>query len=419
MAMGFFSKQRNVRKNRMKREQAKRNLLSNYEPATRYAEAYRTLRTNLHFAVPDKALQSLVITSSVQEEGKTTSAINIGHTMAQSGKTVLLVDMDLRKPMLTDLFELKKEKGVVDLLEDLLETVIASGNLTEISLWDLMQFIGHQKRTGTLNIQSDTDEVSLYFINGIISDLLWHNRPNEKKLINVLLTKDMLSKEEANIGLSTGKKTGRKIGAIFHSMGLVSKDDLQKILAIQAAEVIRVASTMEAGEFTFTHARENHIRTSFTPDIAFEPLFDEFIGDPKGQSCITRGIQQLIHSTDQENLFILGAGSPAANPGELLASKRTEFLIERLKQSFDMVIVDTPPVVPATDAMIMAPRTDGTLLVVRSGHTNRKVVKDVVDRYKKSGLPLLGVLLNRVDMRKEGYYYRYYQKYYASYYGEK
>jgi Mrp family chromosome partitioning ATPase len=73
---------------------------------------------------------------------------------------------------------------------------------------------------------------------------------------------------------------------------------------------------------------------------------------------------------------------------------------------------------PATDAMLMAPRTDGTILVIKSGNTERKIVKNVVDSFKNAKLPILGILLNLVDLKKEGYY-RYYKKYYASYYGKK
>lgn len=73
---------------------------------------------------------------------------------------------------------------------------------------------------------------------------------------------------------------------------------------------------------------------------------------------------------------------------------------------------------PATDAMLMAPRTDGTILVVKSGNTERKIVKDVVESFQKANLPILGVLLNQVDLKREGYY-RYYKKYYSSYYGSK
>ena len=404
---------------KIKREKGLKNLLSNYGPATRYAESYRTLRTNLHFAVPEKALTSLVVTSSVPEEGKTNTAVNLGHTIAQSDKKVLIADMDLRKPMLTSLYGLGKNKGMVDLLSDLLETSIDSGQLSDYGIWDLHQFIRYQKRTGTLNITADSDSVSLFFINGTLSDLLWHNRPEEKKLINVLIQKKMINPEDAQLVMATMKKTGRKLSSVFHSMGLISDTDLRKELSKQAAEVIRVISTINQGRFEFTAGHESDIKSAFSTPLDLEAIFNDFFDEDESKSRISQAIDALIHPTDVENLFVLPSGKPPSHPAELIASERTDFIIQCLKKKFDFVIFDTPPVVPATDSQLVAPRTDGTLLVVRSAHSNKKVVKEVVSRFTNSNLRILGIVLNRVDMKKEGYYYRYYQKYYASYYGEK
>ncbi|MCG8551101.1 MAG: capsular biosynthesis protein, partial [Desulfobacterales bacterium] len=60
---------------------------------------------------------------------------------------------------------------------------------------------------------------------------------------------------------------------------------------------------------------------------------------------------------------------------------------------------------------------EGTIFVIKSGHTERKIIQDVVEQYRAAKLPIIGTVLNQVDMKKEGYY-RYYHKYYTSYYGE-
>jgi len=70
------------------------------------------------------------------------------------------------------------------------------------------------------------------------------------------------------------------------------------------------------------------------------------------------------------------------------------------------------PVLPATDSMLMAPRTAGTILVVKSGNTERKIIKEVMESFKNAGLPIMGTILNFVNLKKEGYY-RYYKKYYS------
>ena len=90
--------------------------------------------------------------------------------------------------------------------------------------------------------------------------------------------------------------------------------------------------------------------------------------------------------------------------------------MEHLKSEFDFVLIDTPPVMPATDALLIAPNTDGAVLVIRSGHTERTIVQKVIDQFEASSQPILGSVLNRVELGTG--YYGYYKKYYASYYGK-
>lgn len=102
----------------------------------------------------------------------------------------------------------------------------------------------------------------------------------------------------------------------------------------------------------------------------------------------------------------------------MAGSQRMDFLIQNLKTRFDFIIIDTPPVTPATDALLISPKTDGTVFVIRSGHTDRKIIQNAIDQYQAAKQNIIGTVLNQVDMKKEGYY-RYYQKYYSSYYGKK
>ena len=84
---------------------------------------------------------------------------------------------------------------------------------------------------------------------------------------------------------------------------------------------------------------------------------------------------------------------------------------------FDVVIIDTPPILPASDGLIISPQVDGIVLVVKAGHMNREMVGKAVEQLNTTGTKILGVVLNDVNIRKEGYY-NYYRKYYGEYYGE-
>jgi len=87
-------------------------------PRSPVSEAYRTLRTNLQFMSPDKPLQTLLVTSSGPEEGKSTMLANLAVAMAQGEKKVILVDCDLRRPTLHKLFGLAHDQGLTTMMVD-------------------------------------------------------------------------------------------------------------------------------------------------------------------------------------------------------------------------------------------------------------------------------------------------------------
>lgn len=91
-------------------------LITLTDPRSPVSEAYRTLRTNLSFYSLDNPIRSLVVTSPAPNEGKSTTIANLAVTVAQSGRRTILVDCDLRRPSLHDLFGLKAEPGFTDLV---------------------------------------------------------------------------------------------------------------------------------------------------------------------------------------------------------------------------------------------------------------------------------------------------------------
>lgn len=91
-------------------------LVSHYNPKSTMAESFRALRTNVHFALLDKGYKTLMITSSVASEGKTTIAVNLALSMAQIGINTLLVEADLRKPRVAKLFGIDREPGLTDII---------------------------------------------------------------------------------------------------------------------------------------------------------------------------------------------------------------------------------------------------------------------------------------------------------------
>ncbi|MGX4668307.1 CpsD/CapB family tyrosine-protein kinase [Cerasibacillus sp. JNUCC 74] len=115
----------------------------------------------------------------------------------------------------------------------------------------------------------------------------------------------------------------------------------------------------------------------------------------------------VIHSSNVDHLDIMSCGPIPPNPSELLASKKMEKLLEELKASYDLIIFDTPPVLAVTDAQVLANIVDGTLLVVRSKHTEIEGAQKAVESLRPAKAKLLGTVLNDRIKKQSNYYYYY------------
>ena len=107
---------------------------------------------------------------------------------------------------------------------------------------------------------------------------------------------------------------------------------------------------------------------------------------------------------DLPNLFVLPRGPIAPNPGELLASRYLESLIEQWKLEYDHVILDSAPVLPVADSLSVAPLADSTIIVVRSATTRRKALLRIRSLLKRAQARVIGIVVNDVDLRLENYY---------------
>jgi len=209
-----------------------------------YAEAFRTLRTNINYSGLDKPYRSLLVTSSGPGEGKTTVTSNLGVVMAQSNKKVLIVDCDLRRPRMHKVFGLNNSVGVTQVL------------------------------------------------------------------IN----------------------------------------DADPATSAQATQI--------------------------------------------------------------PGLYILTSGPIPPNPAELVGSQRMQALLSRAAQSFDFVLLDSPPVNMVTDAVLLSSMVDGVLMVLKSADTRIDHAKEALEKLNKVEAKMVGVILNNVDTTA-GYYYYYNYYYYT------
>lgn len=209
-------------------------------PRALSAEAYRSLRTSIKFSSVDKPIKTIVVTSSLIGEGKSTVVGNLAYSLNQDGSRVLVIDCDLRKPSIHENFLLSNEKGLTDVL--------------------------------------------------------------------------------------------------------FGKSDL-------------------------------------------------------------KGVTKKI----EDSLFLITAGKIPPNPAEILGLRKMEDLIKELKINFDYIILDTPPILPVSDTLILASKADATLIVVKARKTKEKIVKEGYERLIGVKANVIGTILNEGDKSLYNKYYGYYE----------
>jgi capsular exopolysaccharide synthesis family protein len=228
-------------------------LITFYRPMAPISESYRHLRTNIQFLQTDSQIKCFVVTSANPQEGKTTTVCNLAVTLAHADKKILLVNADLRCPSVQNLFGLKNEKGLTNLLV--------------------------------------------------------------------------------------------------------------------------------------------------------------------GSACL----EEVLYRQVLPNLDIINSGAALHNPSEILGSKKMKEFIRLMKDKYDMILFDTPPLLAVTDAAVLARETDGVLLVASAGETRINALKPIAEFLTSIGVKIFGVVLNNYDIQssysKYTYSYHYgYHSYEPGYY---
>jgi succinoglycan biosynthesis transport protein ExoP len=128
-------------------------------------------------------------------------------------------------------------------------------------------------------------------------------------------------------------------------------------------------------------------------------------------------LADATRATSVPNLTLLAAGHIPPNPVELLCSPRYVELIAELKRRYDWVVIDAPPVMPVTDAAVVANNSSGVIFVVGAEMTPRQSAAAAVEQLRGANAKFIGAVLNRVNLQRHSYYYSpYYRKSYGKYY---
>lgn len=147
------------------------------------------------------------------------------------------------------------------------------------------------------------------------------------------------------------------------------------------------------------------------------------IGNIGGLSGYLSGKLELtgaIQKTSIKNIWLLPSGPVPPNPSELLNSERMKEMLEEVRKVFDMVLLDTPPVLATIDAVIISTLVDSTVIVLKAGEITKKPFMSAVEELKRANVKIIGVVFNGLKASEGKYFYRGYYPYYRyGYYGSK
>lgn len=191
---------------------------------------------------------------------------------------------------------------------------------------------------------------------------------------------------------------GRNIKVIMLSSSVPNegKTDIAFELASSLAQIGKKTLFIDAD------IRKSVIVSRLQPDRVVHGL-SQYLNGQKSKS-------EIIYKTNVDNLEMIFSGPYSPNPADLLEEAGFSLLIEGIRMEYDYVIIDTPPMINLIDGAIIAPNCDGVVLVIESGAVSYHIIQQVKKQLEKTGCKILGLVLNKVNMKGNRY-----NKYYSAY----
>ncbi len=225
----------------------------------------------------------------------------------------------------------------------------------------------------------------------------------------LLLKQNALTKSQLDRALRIQKSNGQPLGELLMELGFVAKDQLKACLKLQLEKSLQELLLLKKPCFQFVETDD--IRTaSYIREIAQEKDFFSGLGAGSSSPLLKRIASRSVIETDTPGLFISPCGKIPPNSIEFMGSERMAEFIKTLKEEFDLMIIDSSPVLGAAHTSLSPTLVDGVILVARSDDTNRKTILEAKRQLHLANAPILGVILNGIDLKR--HYYRYYYRHY-------
>jgi capsular exopolysaccharide synthesis family protein len=198
---------------------------------------------------------------------------------------------------------------------------------------------------------------------------------------------------------------------------LLSGIDAEHKVLVITSSVPNEGKTTFAMGLAFAHAQTKRVLL-IDADMR-RPTIAKTMGIEKGSAGLsdfisgTAQVSQVIHSVEGTTAKLLPAGHNPPNPLELLLSPKFSQALAKLKELFDIIILDTPPVQLVSDSMIVARHATGVIYVVKADDTPYPLARLGLKKIRLTGTPIIGVVLNQLDFKKADRYYGEYSGYYS------
>ncbi len=206
-----------------------------------------------------------------------------------------------------------------------------------------------------------------------------------------------------SILLSTADEQKQKVILVTSTIPNEGKTTIAANLAVAMAQMGERVLLID------TDMRRHNLHRVFTVDNLIG--ISDMIVDHENTEAALRSLSQI------PNLSVITGGTLAPNPSELLGSHSMKVLLDRLRDRFDRIILDSPPLMAFSDALVLSRLADGVVFVVWGNTTSRNHIRTSTQAIKNASGNVIGVVLNNVDMSSRSY--SYYHPYYHYYYGEK
>ncbi len=243
----------------------------------------------------------------------------------------------------------------------------------------------------------------------------------EKYNIPVISTIDLIKDKKQTVVQTVMNDASSLIAESFKGMRtavlLSSADDPPKILLVSSFTPGEGKSSVSASlAMSLAHAGKKVLLID--ADMRRPVQHKNFnIENSAGLSSFLAGVSaenQIRVENPIENLYLITSGPIPPNPSELLSSKKLKDLLSNVSVDYDMIIIDTPPLASVTDPVILSKLVDGVILVTWAGKTTYEMLGKGLKQLREVDAPLIGVVLNRFNAKKSGYYYNYGDYYYSS-----